>query len=101
MSEMTELVALLRREAAERDRSPEHFDPALTDAMNAAAAAIERLERERDEARDYAAKARIRENAANDACIHEHNRAEAAKRELAEAYTIIQRARAALEEKDE
>lgn len=51
MSEITELAAVLRREADERDRAPEHFDQALTGAMRAAASVLGRLERERDEQR--------------------------------------------------
>jgi hypothetical protein len=46
------------------------------------AVALAEAEKQRDRAREYGVQARIRENAAEDARIHEHDRAEAAEAKL-------------------
>lgn len=59
----------------------------------AAQAEVERVTRERDEAREYGAQARIRENAAEDARITQHDRAELAETTLASVREALMDAR--------
>lgn len=81
MTQIEELVERLREFA-------EHLYPVSGDYaaeigdIIAAADALSTLLRERDEAREYGAQARIRENAAEDARIHEHTRAESAEAQV-------------------
>lgn len=58
---------------------PEGEITTLRSQLAEARAEIERLTKERDEAREYGKQARLRENAAEDARIHEQHRASVAE----------------------